>query len=271
MWLQGLDQAPDVIKKCYASWEKHNADWEIVLLDKHNLEEHIRIQEIVGKNREYISRQALADVARINLLARYGGVWVDSTCFCCMPLDEWLNKYTDSGFFAFDRPRKNKPLSSWFMASSANCYLTSRFCKEVNTYWSRNCFSNQKLFLKLENKRVVKLLLGKALDRKPSLARLWFSFVVSKILKVYPYHWFHYLFAEVLRKDKLCRKVWSETGSYSADVPHKLQSSGLFKPIPKKLKRDIDSRKDPLYKLIWKYDESVYVKGCTLDYLLRSI
>jgi hypothetical protein len=233
MWLQGLDQAPDVVKGCYASWKKYIPNWKIVLLDEHNLEEYVRIREVLGRNVKWISKQSLSDVARINLLARYGGVWVDATCFCCTPLDEWLDEYTGSGFFAFSRPQRDKLLSSWFLASREDCYLTSKWCEEVNLYSSRNHFSVQK------NKRVRSILqriLRRTLIRNPSLTRLWFSFVVLEIIKVYPYTWFHYLFTETVRNDRLCREIWNKTKDYSADIPHKLQLSGLLEPIPEEIK-----------------------------------
>ena len=110
MWLQGLDKAPDIVKKCWASWEKYNPDWQLVLLDESNLEQYVPVQEIIGENREYISRNHLSDIIRINLLAKYGGVWVDATCFCCVPLDKWLGRYATSGFFAFGSPNRNKLL-----------------------------------------------------------------------------------------------------------------------------------------------------------------
>jgi hypothetical protein len=266
MWLQGLDNAPDIVGKCISSWERYNPGWKIIFLDEHNLEEYINLREIIGENGEYISRQALADVARINLLAKYGGVWVDATCFCCVPLDEWLTEFAKAGFFAFSRPRKDKLISNWFLASTENNYLTSKFCAEANSYWSRNSFSNQ------GDKRMANLqgILRRILNRNPSLTRLWFSFAVRRMLKVYPYFWSHYLFAEVIRRDELCRRRWNETKDYCADIPHKLQTSGLLEPVPEELRRDIDSRKDPLYKLTRKYDENRYTEGCTLDYLFHS-
>jgi hypothetical protein len=266
MWLQGLDRAPDIVRKCWASWEKYNPNWELILLDESNLEQYVRVQEILGKNREHMSRAALADVTRINLLANYGGVWVDATCFCCIPLDEWLGRYATSGFFAFGRPKWDRLLSSWFLASSEDCYLTMRFCEEVNSFWSANHFPSQNTTRTVISRGILR----RVLNRNPRSIRLWFSFVASKVLRVYPYSWFHYLFAEVVRKDELCEQIWSQTKHYSADIPHKLQSSGLLEPIPEDLKHDIDARKDPLYKLTWKYDENKCVKGSTLYHLLHS-
>ncbi len=80
---------------------------------------------------------------RINLLAKYGVVWADATCYCCKPLDDWLDNYVASGFFAFRNPGNDKPISSWFLASAKNCKLILKYCKTVNNFWSKNRFTNQ--------------------------------------------------------------------------------------------------------------------------------
>ncbi|OQX73377.1 MAG: hypothetical protein B6D64_13895, partial [Bacteroidetes bacterium 4484_276] len=93
LWLQGFEDAPDVVKRCLASWKKHNPTWKINLLDETNIKQFIDVHAIIGRNYKEISKQALSDVIRINLLSKFGGVWTDATCFCCKPLDEWLGSY----------------------------------------------------------------------------------------------------------------------------------------------------------------------------------
>ena len=132
MWLQGLDGAPLMVKKCHESWVKHNRDWELVLLDEQSIGEYIP-QLPAG-----ITKQALSDVLRINLLAKHGGVWVDATCFCMKPLEEWLYDYMQSGFFAFDRPGPDRMLSSWLIACNKYNYIASTYQNMVNLYWQEN-------------------------------------------------------------------------------------------------------------------------------------
>src|ERR1700748_2440425 len=95
LWLQGLDNAPLVVQKCYESWLKHNPYWTITFLDETNIRDFVSLPDV------QITRQSLSDVLRINLLAKYGGIWVDATCYCVKPLDLWIDQYTTQGFFAF--------------------------------------------------------------------------------------------------------------------------------------------------------------------------
>ena len=266
LWLQGFEDAPDVVKKCLASWKKHNPTWKINLLDETNIKEYIDAEKIIGSHYTKISRQALSDIVRINLLAKYGGVWTDATCFCCKPLDDWLGSYMVSGgFFAFSNPGNDRPISSWFLASDVNCKLTQKYCETVNLFWSKNHFVNQ-------NNRIGKFAI-KYLETRIMLSsyrskKFRMLFLAINILKVYPYFWFHYLFADIITKNKFYMELWEASKKYSSDVPHKLQISGLFKPLPDEIRNSIISREDPLYKLTWKFNEKEFVKGCTFDYLL---
>ena len=265
LWLQGFDAAPQLVKECLFSWQRHNPDWKIVRLDEQNLKEYVNLDGIVRRNRDTISVQAFTNIIRTNLLATYGGVWVDSTCFCCRPLDEWIGQHLTSGFFAFDKPGRDRLISSWFLASAKHCHLTDTYCQAVNSYWSKNRFPYQ-------NSRMAKKIIGrmgKILNRNPRRAGLWVHPLTAKVFKIHPYHWYHYLFYRVVTMDERIGRIWSQTPKISADIPHRLRMAGLLEPASPEIKAFIDSGKDPLYKLDWRHDRDL-APGCTLDYLLHG-
>jgi hypothetical protein len=263
MWLQGFDSAPMLVKKCFVSWGTHNPNWEIVFLDEGNIGTYLDFQALPIRSKN-ISKQAISDLVRINLLAQYGGVWADATCFCHVSLDTWLNEYTKSGFFAFYRPWRDRLLGSWFLASTKHCRLISKWRDESNEYWRNNNFSRNR-------NPLLNWVLTRILSRSTTTTRFWFSFVVRRILKAYPYHWFHYLFERVIQKDTQCMRIWAETKKYSADIPHKVFSYGLLQPLSKEIKQHIDNKQSPVYKLSWRYNVDEYKEGCTLHYLLESV
>lgn len=255
LWLQGIDKAPLVVQKCYASWLRHNPGWDVVLLDETTIKDYISLKPYA------VTQQAYSDILRINLLAKYGGIWVDATCYCNKPLDEWLYDYMGSGFFAFERPFKDRMIASWFIASETNNYITLIYQKAVNQYWDNNqnltSFETSRwLFLKRKFER-----------RNP---QLWFNPVVTKLLKVYPYFWFHYLFEKIYLKDKKVKKLWDKAPQISADVPHELFFKGYVTPIDEETREHIDNKVSPVYKLTWKYDLAAYKEGTILYYLLNS-
>jgi len=264
-WQQGFDAAPVLVQKCLASWRRHNPNWRIVLLDNKNLPDYVDTASIVKANRDIISVQSLSNIIRINLLGQRGGVWVDATCFCCRPLDDWLpERMTTTGFFAFDNPGRERIIASWFMASTNNCRLTKAYCDYTNAFWSNHHFTNKNARFARPFIRNV----GKILHTNPRRAALWVHPFVAKNLKLYPYHWFHYLFARLVSKDAECADLWRRTPRISADVPHRLKHIGLLEPVGAEIKSVIDSRQDPLYKLNWRADREV-TPGCILDYLLN--
>ena len=264
MWLQGLDSAPHAVRECYNSWVTQNPDWQVVFLDEHNFRDYIDVDDVLGSDNN-MQIQAHADVIRINLLAEYGGVWADASCFCHKPLDTWIEEYTKSGFFAFDKPNARKLMDNWFMASHESCYLTQKVRDESNAYWLTNTGLTRRQATLLA--RVLEVLF----NRSVPATRHWFSFPVRKLTKSYPYAWFQYLFSKLVFEDARFREIWEQTPKLSADLPHKLQSLGLTEPLTKEAKDEIDSLMSPVYKLNWRYSPSKYTRDSTLYYLFETV
>jgi len=151
-WDSGWDSASWIHKECLLSWKQYNPTWKIVTLDKKNIYDYLD-KDFLEETWNKKSIQVQSDIIRINLLKKYGGVWVDATTFCNKPLDEWLHNYTDSGFFVFSIPitpsREFKPQSSkrnfmisvWFIASTKKNYLTKSWCDSFNEYWKHRIYS----------------------------------------------------------------------------------------------------------------------------------
>jgi hypothetical protein len=256
LWFQGIEAAPFVVKKCYESWIRHNPTWKVILLDENNLTNYYFTE--LPK----IAPQAQSDIIRINLLATYGGIWVDATCFCMKPLDMWIDRYLTTGFFAFNKPGPDRMISSWFLACSKNNYIATVYQNEVNRYWQ----INKRLTL-IENSYWK--VLGRYLATRPT--KIWFGFFTTQILCIYPYFWFHYLFEKIYRNDRKVKEIWDNTTKISADLPHALQFSGLLNPLNEEVKKNIDDKITPVYKLAWKYDIIEYTPETILGYLLKSI
>jgi hypothetical protein len=256
LWLQGLDEAPLVVKKCHESWIRHNPDWEFIFLDENNINEYVDLETY------NTTKPAFSDILRINLLAKYGGVWVDATCFCMKPLDDWLYDQMQSGFFAFERPVLTRMIGSWFLAGDKYNYIISTFKNKVNDYWNDN--PNMHF---IEGSQLS--FLNKRLNRMNN--RIWFGRFITKILKVYPYFWFHYLFEYVYFGDKNFKQMWDNTPKISADLPHTVFFAGLDKPLTTEIKAHIDNKTAPVYKLTWKYDtKAAHKPGTVLDYLFSN-
>lgn len=137
LWLQGWDQAPEIVQACLATWRKHNADWTIHALTASDLNTFLEEEAFSALQGKTLEPEALSDVIRLALLQRYGGVWVDGTVYCLRPLAQWLFEAIDpSGFFAFAQPAGDRRmLSSWFLAASKGNYLVQQWHDQTQKYW----------------------------------------------------------------------------------------------------------------------------------------
>ena len=293
-WFQGWDHAPEVVTHCRRSWEYHNPTWEIHFLDQDNLSDYIDLDDFSNLYNT-VPLNGFSDIVRIHLLKKYGGVWADATCFCCRPLDEWLDDCLASGFFAFDRPRRYRMIASWFLAAAPGNRLVDIYCRAVSRYWLKNpklrptasddllvdaCSrASDNYRRKRPNPRPAEPddkfanLLKTPYVQSFLLKRpwLWHTFLFVKVLKLFPYHWFHALFERCYRNDRSFQETWDITPKISADIPHRLQHTGLLRPIPDQIRQEIDDRRAPLYKLTWKLDDENIPRGSTLDYLKSTL
>lgn len=267
LWFQGYEKAPLVVKKCFESWKSKNPDWKINFLCKDNLNEYIELNLQDDCKLARLGKAHQSDLVRLKLLSKYGGVWIDSTCFCVNPLDNWLEENIDSGFFAFRNPGRDRVMSNWFLAAEKDSIITSNLYQELINYWYNNNLSNQ-------GKTTIIKALNKVLNRNDYATvttRLWFSPIVTKFLKVYPHFVFHYKFLALVKKNSLCKEIWLNTPEISSESPHKVLHSDMSKPITEEIKQEIDYQTATLYKLNWKRMPKSIAAGSKIDYLFESI
>lgn len=139
-WLQGIDQAPDLVKKSYKSIKMHNLDFNIIVIDKENFMEYVRIPEIILKKWKsgIISNTHFSDLLRLELLIRYGGIWVDATTFFTDKIPSDL--YNLDLFFFAERNWGDITMNmgNWFIISKSNSKLLIATRELLYEYWRRN-------------------------------------------------------------------------------------------------------------------------------------
>lgn len=82
MWLQGFDNAPELVKVCRQYLEKNKpADSQIIELTSENLSDYVSFSDVmIQKIKDgTITYTHLSDLVRTQVLANYGGLWIDST------------------------------------------------------------------------------------------------------------------------------------------------------------------------------------------------
>lgn len=258
-WLQGLGEAPEVVRACHQSWVARNPGWKVVSLDEASAQAYASVDYSQGHFGS-LTPQQKSDLLRLDLLSHHGGVWADATCYCAQPLDEWLPQQTGSGFFAFAAPGRDRLLSSWFLAAEPNCLLTGAWFALMRTYWDRPWRTGT------WSGRRMRAVLSRLLGRSPHSRAAWFTWPLTTALRVSPYFAVHYGFEKLVRNDPECARLWDATPRVSADGPHILLRAGLSSPLTSPVRAAISEPAAPVWKLRWT---AVVSSESVLSHLLQ--
>lgn len=87
-WLQGESQAPKMVKALIANIRKQSGAHPVHIITESNFADYIALpNSYLAKYRQgIITAQQFTDLVRCELLADYGGLWVDATGFITRPI-----------------------------------------------------------------------------------------------------------------------------------------------------------------------------------------
>ncbi|MCR2793187.1 capsular polysaccharide synthesis protein [Microbacterium sp. zg.Y625] len=112
-WDAGVDQAPELVRACIDRVREVHPDARV--LDAAGIRELIAIPDRVTSVLAEHHPAHFADYVRVALLEKYGGIWVDATCWLPGPLDEAILTYLDAGVVY---PRwTHREIGNWFIAA----------------------------------------------------------------------------------------------------------------------------------------------------------
>jgi hypothetical protein len=136
LWLQGWENAPEIVKACARTAAALNPNWDIRMLDLQSAGQLLKDDPLFLDTRnKNLQPETFSDIIRICLLRKHGGVWADATVYFLKPLDSWLHENMRSGFCAFAWP-PDRRLSSWFLAAAPDHYMISHWHEACRQYWS---------------------------------------------------------------------------------------------------------------------------------------
>ena len=141
-WLQGIENAPLLVKCCYESIKKICMDYKIIVITSENLKDYTNLPDFIVSKWEkgFISNTHFSDILRTNLLVENGGTWIDSTVLLTgkIPLD-----IENAPLFMF---RTYKPgvdgkcidVSSWFLSSCRKNRILLLVQELLFSYWEKH-------------------------------------------------------------------------------------------------------------------------------------
>lgn len=154
-WLQGIDNAPDIVRACYNSLNQHLSDWEIKVIDNKNWKEYVDMPDYIVKKWEKgrIPAALFSDLLRLELLIKYGGTWIDSTVLCTGfndnhnendnksrigELENKAKQYLDADLFLFQYTKQGSipvSISNWFITACSNNEVLMALGEMLCAYW----------------------------------------------------------------------------------------------------------------------------------------
>ena len=142
-WFQGIENAPELVKKCYESLQKNLTDKEIVLITKDNIKDFVEFPEEIQRkiDQGLIKGAHLSDLLRLELLIRYGGTWIDSTVYCS---GKNIPSYMfDSDLFLFQNLKPGRDghctvISNWFITATSNNRILMATRTLLYEYWTKH-------------------------------------------------------------------------------------------------------------------------------------
>ena len=149
-WLQGLDNWPDIVKCSYNSIKMTAKEKEIIVICYDNIEDYITLPPYIWDlhKKGVIPKHSFAVLVRLELLIKYGGTWIDSTCLCTSELP---SEIMDSDLFMFQTVEKDQTniigISNWFISACSNNEALLILRDILYQYWKDfDCLVNNYIY-----------------------------------------------------------------------------------------------------------------------------
>ncbi len=142
-WLQGEENAPEVIRLTIASIRKNADGHPVIVLTEKNIEQYIEISASIKQKHEagIIGHAHFTDIIRMKILEEYGGIWLDATTLLYEPIDAAA---FSSMFYSVGFGIKNERFvsgSRWIIGLIGGCkdskYLFI-ISKMLSSYWEEH-------------------------------------------------------------------------------------------------------------------------------------
>ncbi|MDL2302728.1 capsular polysaccharide synthesis protein, partial [Lachnospiraceae bacterium OttesenSCG-928-D06] len=137
-WLQGIESAPIEVKICYESAKKFLSDKTFIIITKETYKDFIKLPDYIEEKYKNgkISNTHFSDLLRLELLLRYGGIWVDSTIYFTGEKD--INIFLKQELFLYRYKMGNEPAfrsSNWLIAARPNNRILNAVLNMLYSYW----------------------------------------------------------------------------------------------------------------------------------------
>ena len=138
-WLQGLEEAPDIVKRCYESGKINLNEKKLHFITKKNLSEYISFPVWIIEKWEkgIISNTCMSDMIRLQLLIKYGGLWIDATTYLTGPIPEYI---TMNELFMYTHSSQDDitiSFNNWLIYAEKGNFILKSIRDMMFEYWKK--------------------------------------------------------------------------------------------------------------------------------------
>lgn len=138
-WLQGIEDAPQLVQDCIRQMKKWAVGYDVRVVTAENMANYVEIPDYIMQKLKdgIITYTHFSDILRIFLLAKHGGIWMDSTVLLTGPIPAYV---TEGPLFFFQSPRASGNLhagSSWLIAAGPHHPVVENVVTLLSRYWER--------------------------------------------------------------------------------------------------------------------------------------
>lgn len=145
-WLQGIENAPEIVKACINSVKKTMKNKELIIITSNNINEYIHLPNYIEKKVKLgiIPFAQYTDIIRTALLCKYGGGWIDSTVLCtAAEIPDYIEEsslfvYHQMDLYSYKKDLTPINLSNWLIFSESNNPILLLTLKLLYKYWEDN-------------------------------------------------------------------------------------------------------------------------------------
>lgn len=142
-WAQGIESAPILVKKCIFNMKECCKEYNINIITNDNLKEYIDIPKYILEKvrKKKITLTHFSDIIRVNLLAKYGGIWIDSTVFVNNNFEDFINDEFEIITIPQDNINYNVSGGKWsaWLIGTKSILPYFKVCSDFfNIYWEKN-------------------------------------------------------------------------------------------------------------------------------------
>lgn len=136
-WLQGMENAPEIVKKCVDSVKRNMPKYEVRVLTAENIFDYVSLPEYIVRKYKNgtITFTHFSDILRTALLVQHGGIWLDATVLLTAPLPKQM---TDEPLFFLQKSKLQiipHMGSSWMLVAHKGNPILQRLFDLLSAYW----------------------------------------------------------------------------------------------------------------------------------------